>query len=143
MYKLINNNTLLYRSEKINYLKSLEYAKSLEKKEIDKLVFHSFWRVPKDFGLKQASAIKSIIVAHKHKLDKVEINLWSNIDLSNNSYFQEISKYVNLKFWDMSEEIKNTTLEDCYFLKNSESVNDDFCWLEGDLFRLLVFSIIN
>jgi len=75
MHKLIDNNTLLYRSEKINYLNSLEYAKNLEKKENDKLIFHSFWRVPKEFGLKQVSVIKSIIVAHKDKLDKVEINL--------------------------------------------------------------------
>jgi hypothetical protein len=138
MYKLINNDTLLYRSEKINYLSSLEYAKNLEKRENDKLVFHSFWRVPRDFGLKQVSVIKSIIVAHKHKLDKIEINLWSNVDLFNNEYFQEISKYVNLKIWDMNEEIKNTILEDCHFLKNPDSINDNFCWLEGDLFRLLV-----
>jgi len=138
MHKLIDNNTLLYRSEKINYLNSLEYAKNLEKRENDKLIFHSFWRVPKEFGLKQMSVIKSIIVAHKDKIDKVEINLWSNVDLSNNYFFQEISKYVNLKIWDMNKEIKNTTLEDCYFLKSSESVNDDFCWLEGDLFRLLI-----
>ena len=47
MHRLIDNNTLLYRSEKINYLNSLEYAKNLEKRENDKLIFHSFWRVPK------------------------------------------------------------------------------------------------
>jgi hypothetical protein len=62
------------------------------KRENDKLVFHSFWRVPRNFGLKQVSVIKSIIVSHKHKLDKIEINLWSNVDLSDNPYFQEISK---------------------------------------------------
>ena len=91
MFKLINNDTLLYRSEKINYSNSLEYAKNLEKRDDDKLVFHSFWRVPREFGLKQVSVIKSIIVAHKHKLDKVEINLWSNVDLSNNIYFRVVS----------------------------------------------------
>jgi hypothetical protein len=116
----------------------LEYAKNLEKKDDNNLIFHSFWRVPREFGLKQMSSIKSIIVAHKDKLENIEIYLWSNVDLSDNHYFQEISKYVNLKIWNMKEEIKNTILEDCYFLKNSELINDSFCWLESDLFRLLI-----
>jgi len=138
MFKLINNDKSLYRTEKINYLKSLKYAKNLENREDDSLIFHSFWRVPREFGLKQVSVIKSIIVTHKHKLNKVEINLWSNVDLSDNQYFQEISKYVNLKIWNVREEIKNTILEDCNFLKNPELINDDLCWLESDLFRLLI-----
>jgi hypothetical protein len=138
MINLLDNNQLLYRSEKINYEKSLEYAKNLERRDDDLLVFHSFWRVPKEFGLKQVSVIKSIIVSHKNKLDKIEINLWSNIDLSDNPYFQEVSKYVNLKIWNMEEEIKGTTLEDCSFLKQKNSVDDSLCYLEGDLFRLLV-----
>jgi len=138
MLKFLNNNELLYRSEKIYYEKSLEYAKKLEKKDEEFLVFHSFWRVPREFGTQQMSSIKSIIVSHKHKLDKVKINLWCNVDLSNNPYFQEISKYVNFKIWNMEKEIKGTILEDCYFLKDKNLINDNLCYCESDLFRLLI-----
>jgi hypothetical protein len=138
MIKILDNNKLLYHSDKINYEKSLEYAKTLNNRDNDLLIFHCFWRVPKEFGFKQVSVIKSIIVNHKNKLDKIEINLWSNVDLSDNPYFKEISKYVNLKLWNMEEEIKNTVLEDCIFLKEKNRIDDTLCYLEGDLFRLLV-----
>ena len=101
MLKLIDNNPLLYSTEKTNYEKSLQYAKKLKSIEDNNLVFHCFWRVPKEFGLKQVSVIKSIIVNHKHKLDKVEINLWSNVDLSTNEYIKEVLPFIKLKVWSI------------------------------------------
>jgi hypothetical protein len=131
MIRLIDNNLDLYRPDKNNYLNSLEYARSLNTKTSKPLIFHCFWRVPREFGKKQFTVLKSIIANHK----KAEITLWSNVDLRENEYFKKISPAVNFKLWDLNEEIKNTILEGEI---NKEDIQDDLCYLEGDLFRLLI-----
>jgi hypothetical protein len=133
MIKLINDNKSLYYPNKIDYLNSLEFSKTLPKNNT-KMVFHCFWRVPREFGRKQLAVLKSIIVNHTHG---VEINLWSNVDLSTNEYIKEVLPYINLKLWNLENEIKNTILEDCSFMRPNV-VNDSNCYLEGDVFRLLV-----
>jgi len=138
MFKLLSEE--LYKSEKIYYEKSLNFAKNMKSSENSKLVFHCFWRVPRNFGRKQSAVIKSIIAAHQNRLKDLEIFLWSNVDLTSNEYFQEVREFVNFKIWDLKNEIKGTILEDCFYLKSEESVKDDFCWLEGDLFRLLILN---
>ena len=132
MIRILNEE--LYRPEKIHYLNSLEFAKKMTNDNNNtKMVFHCIWRVPRDFGRKQLAVLKSIIVNH---IDKdIEINLWSNVDLSKNNFFKEVSEYVNLKPWDINEEIRGTLLENC---PSMLSVSDDLCYLEGDVFRLLV-----
>jgi hypothetical protein len=130
MIKILNNNLDLYRSDRNSYLKSLIYAKTLEEKETP-MVFHCFWKVPREFGRKQLAVLKSIIVNHKN----AEINLWSNVDLRDNKFFKEVSPYINFKIWDLLEETKNTLLEGKI---NIEEIQDDLCYLEGDLFRLLI-----
>ena len=134
MIQLLNNNVDLYRTDKAYYEKSLEFAKELPNNN-EPMSFHLFWRVPREFGFKQVSVIKSIIVAHKNKLDLININLWSNVDLTGNKFFHEISKYVKFRIWNVAEEIKGTILENCHFLKDDNLINDDVCYLEGDLFR--------
>jgi hypothetical protein len=131
MIKLLENNENLYKPDKENYLKSLEYAKTLCNTE-EKLKFHCFWRVPKNFGKKQLTVLKSIIVNHDKN---VEINLWSNVDLSENEYFKQVSRFVNLKKWNLSYELENSFLKNYL---NIDSIIDDKCYLEGDLFRLLI-----
>lgn len=131
--EIFNNNLDLYKPDKESWTKSLKYAGNLNIKNIDKLIFHCFWRVPLDFSRKQLAVLKSIIV--NHNLNNIEINLWSNVDLSTNKYFKEVSKFVNLRNWNIQEEIRGTCLEG-YTILNS--VNDTLCYLEGDLFRLLV-----
>jgi hypothetical protein len=94
-------------------------------------MFHCLWRVPREFGRKQLAVLKSIIVNH----DNAEINLWSNVDLSENNYFKQVAQFVTLRKWNLIEEIKDTLLQDRLDLNN---IYDDFCYLEGDLFRLLI-----
>lgn len=130
--KLIENNLDLYRPDKESWKKSLTYSSKLKSFENKKIVFHCLWRVPLDFSRKQLSVIKSIIV--NHDLKDTEINLWSNIDLSDNEYYKEISEYVNFRIWNLQDEIKDTILEK----KLDLNVDDNLCYLEGDLFRLLV-----
>jgi hypothetical protein len=107
MIKLLKEE--LYRPEKIHYLNSLEFAKKMTDDNKSKMTFHCFWRVPRDFGRKQVAVLKSIIVNHINK--NIEINLWSNVDLSTNEFFKELSEHVNLKLWNINEEIKGTILE--------------------------------
>ena len=137
MIKLIDNNISLYKPEKDFYLSSLDFAKKLPESKNKKIIFHCFWRVPREFDRKQLAVLKSIITSHIDELENIEINLWSNVDLSENIYFKEVSKCVNLKKWNLYDEIKGTILEDCIYLKN-ENIYDDLCYLEGDVFRLLI-----
>lgn len=134
MIKIFNENNSLYKSDKNNYLQSLEFAKQLPKSKNKEIKFHCFWRVPREFGRKQLAVLKSIIVNHE---PGVEINLWSNVDLSTNKYVKEVLSYINLKIWNLEEEVKGTLLEDCPFMK-TEIVADNNCYLEGDVFRLLI-----
>jgi len=136
---LLNNDINLYRPEKKYYLESLKYAKNFENNNNNKLVFHCFWRVPREFGRKQVAVIMSILANHINKLDNLEINLWSNIDLSNNILLQNIKKYLNFKRWNLDIERKDSILENCYYI-TKESISDNMCYLEGDLFRLLVLN---
>lgn len=133
MLRLFDNNKDLYKEDKTSYLKSLEVANSLPFSNNKKLQFNCFWRVPKNFGRKQLAVIKSIIV--NHNIQDIDINLYSNIDLSNNEYLKEVIDYVNLKIWDPVKESKDTILEEYIYLKD---LNDSRCWIEGDLFRLLI-----
>ena len=132
MIKLINNDSSLYKPDINNWKKSLEYAKTM-KDVNNELIFHCLWRVPKDFGRKQLGVLKSIIANHINK--DIEINLWSNVDLSENTYFKEVSKFVTLRRWNIQDEIRGTILENSPYLN---SIDDDHCYLEGDLFRLIV-----
>ena len=124
-------NLDLYRPDKNNYLKSLEYAKTLNKKTDKPMIFHCFWRVPREFGRKQLAVLKSIITNHEN----AEINLWSNVDLSENNFLKKVSSDINFKIWNLDEEVKNTILEGKI---NIQDIQDDLCYLEGDLFRLLI-----
>ena len=130
----------LYSPIKGDYLKSLDYAKKLKDSENKKIIFHCFWRVPKEFSRKQLAVLKSIIVNHLEILDTLEINLWSNVDLTDNPFYKEVSEFVKLRIWNIHNEIKDTVLEDCYFLSDKNNIHDDLCYLEGDLFRLLVLN---
>jgi len=122
-----------------DYNISLEYAKGLLPQKLNnKLIIHYYWRVPLDFGRKQLLAVKSALVANYdlHK-DNLEINLWSNVDLSDNEILAPLKKFINIKIWNPIEEIKGTILEPHieYYKKNI--IQDDRNWIAGDFFRLL------
>ena len=131
MIELYKDNFTLYKPDKQFYLRSLEFAKTLEKNNAI-LIFHCFWRVPKDFGRKQYAVLVSILV--HHRLENIQIHLWSNIDLSNYEILKDIKKYIIFHIWDFNLEKQNTILNNL----DKEILNDDLCYLEGDLFRLLV-----
>ncbi len=131
----INDNYELYS----NNIESLRYAGELEPIKLDtKMIIHYYWRVPLDFGRKQAAVLKSAIV-NNYLLngDNLEINLWSNVDLSNNIYLQDIKRFINIKIWDPIEEIKGTILEPNIDYYKSQIRYDGKNWIAGDFFRLL------
>jgi len=134
MIRLLNEDKSLYMPNKDFYLESLNFAKKLPDSKDKEIKFHCFWRVPREFGRKQLAVIKSIIVNHG---SDVEINLWSNVDLSSNEYVKEVLPFINIRFWDLEEEIKGTILENCPHM-TTEIVRDSSCYLEGDVFRLLI-----
>ena len=138
-FKLLDNNLDLYSPKKEYYLKSLEYCEVLPPSNKDKIIFHLFWRVPREFGRKHRAVLISIIVNHLENLDILEINLWSNVDLSTSSFVQDIKEFINFKKWDIDVEKKGTILENCKHI-NSTIIKDDLCYLESDLFRLIILN---
>lgn len=113
---------------------SLEYAKNLPTpKWNETTTFHFYWRVPKDFGRKQALPVKSAITTQD--LSKTKIILWSNVDLSNNPYVKPMLPFIELKIWNLNKEVRDTPLENSNTLLGI--VDDPRCYLGGDLFRLL------
>jgi len=136
MIKFLNDNFDLYKSSKSYYTDSLKYAQTLSSDSINKkVIFHCIWRVPRYFGRKQAAVLKSIIVHHSN--NELEINLWSNVDLSKNIFLQDILKFINIRRWNYDEEKKGTILENYPHLNNN-TIADSLCYIEGDIFRLLV-----
>ena len=138
-YILLNNNFDLYKSDPTSCEKSLNYAKTMDKSKVinKNLIFHCLWRVPREFGMKQAAVIRSIIVNHYDNLNNLEINLWSNVDLSENSSLDDVKEYIKFRRWDFDEEKIGTPLENVGYL-NNKTLFDTKCYIEGDFFRILV-----
>ena len=131
----IKNNYDLYSD--IN--QSLEYAKNLKPhKSKDKIILHFYWRVPFDFGRKQLLPIKSALINnYELNKDNLEINLWSNVDLSDNEYLKPLKDFINIKIWNPIEEIKGTILEENINYYQQNIIYDDRNWIASDFFRLL------
>jgi hypothetical protein len=131
----IRDNYELYN----NFGTSLDFAKNLKPfKSESKIVIHFYWRVPLDFGRKQVLPIKSALVNnYELNKDNLEINLWSNIDLSDNEYLSPIKDFINIKVWNPLEEIKGTILEEHLDYYKRSIRHDDRNWIAGDFFRLL------
>jgi hypothetical protein len=122
-----------YSYAKENISSSLDYAKSLQETDL-KRDLHFYWRVPREFSRKQLLPIKSAIVNNKNECN---IYLWSNVDLSNNTYIQPLLPYITLKIWDPIKEIEDSFLKDNLSFFKQHKIDDEKCWLGGDLFRLL------
>lgn len=137
MLRIVGDTIDLYRPERTQYLKSLDYAKTLPPSSNPALVFHCFWRVPRPFGRKQAAMLKSVLVHHADSLDHLEINLWSNVDLSSDPLLTSIAHRITFRNWDYDIEKEGTLLEYCSTM-TKERLHDSMCYLESDLFRLLV-----
>lgn len=130
------NEPQLYYFDDIHKIqKSLEYAKNLPpgNKDDGQVTFHFYWRVPREFARKQLLPLKATLVTQRKRETKVI--LWSNVDLKNNQYFETISPYVETRIWSLRDEIEDTPLSGGEILKGQ--VDDELCWLGGDLFRLL------
>ena len=124
-----NNEELYYDVDKC-----VEFCKSIPNEVYDEQTeYHIFWNVGLPFGRKQLLPIKSFLATQN--LDNAKLNVWSNIDLSDNEYLKPYLPYINVKIWDPIKEAKNTPLEG----KNDLLIaNDGLNWAAGDLFRILV-----
>lgn len=114
-------------------MKALAFAKDIPEAVYPEMTdIHFYWRVPLEFGRKQALPIRSAIVTQN--LKNIRINVWSNVDLSQNEWIQPLAQYINLRHFDAEKEAVGTPLEGHPALKRTDSN----CWLDGDLFRLLI-----
>jgi len=123
-----NNENLYYNVEEC-----LEFCKNIDDVKLDKHVdYHMFWNVGKEFGRKQMLPIKSYLCTQD--LENTTLNIWSNINLTENSYLKPFLKHIKFRIWDPVKESKGTILENKVQLL---SANDDRNWAAGDLFRIL------
>jgi len=95
--------------------------------------YHMFWNVGLQFERKQLLPIKSYISTQN--LRNTSLNVWSNVDLTENRFLKPFLPYINLKIWNPIEEAKGTLLEN---RTDILSPNDQLNWCAGDLFRILV-----
>ena len=117
----------------LDYKKCVEFCSNIPSTTYNNHVdFHMLWKTIIPFGRKQTLPIKSFITTQN--LNNCTLNLWSNVDLSHNEYLKPLLPYVKLRRWDAIKESKDTPLE-----KHIDKLNlsDDFCWVDGDLFRAL------
>lgn len=114
----------------LGYLKNLSCEKN---KLTEKVKFHTYWFVGKDFGRKQTLVIKSYLASQD--LNNTEFILWSNKDLSNNEFLKPFLPYISLRIYNPQIESINTPIQN---RMDIFSLNDPKNWSGGDLFRLLV-----
>jgi hypothetical protein len=113
-------------------MKALEFCRCIpETVYPEKTHIHFCWRVPGEFGRKQVLSVKSALATQN--LDNVEINLWSNVDLSDNAFLAPYLDRIRLRIWDPILEAVGTPLEGLRLLRRDDPLH----WLGGDLFRLL------
>ncbi len=117
----------------LDHNRCVEFCKNIPATTYDEHVdFHMLWKVGRPFGRKQIVPVKSFLTTQN--LDKCTLNLWSNIDLSDNEYLKPFLPYIKLRTWNAVEEAKGTPLEGDI---GKLSLSDSQCWVDGDLFRAL------
>lgn len=122
-----------------NYAPSIEFAKGLSPyRTKEKMKFHLYCRVPFEVNEKHLVCLKSIIANHEElNSGNYEIILWSNVDLRNNEILKPVAPYVTHKIWNPIDEMIGTPLQDHMDYFRSIPMDDQVCWLGGDLFRIL------
>lgn len=123
----IETHRSLYTQEGVS--ESLAFAQALPVVDAEPTDFHFYWRVPREFTRKQVLPVKSAIVTQR---PGTRIHLWSNVDLSQHPLVAPLLPFIDLKIWDWKREAVGTPVEHLAGL-----TDDDYCYLGGDLFRLL------
>jgi hypothetical protein len=114
--------------------RSLDFAKHLSpSKGTEQVIFHYYWRVPREFSRKQVLPLKSAIVTQHSRPSR--IILWSNVELTDNPFIKPLLPFIECRIWSLEKEIKGTPIENSNI--NKGPIDDTLCWLGGDLFRLL------
>ena len=133
--KMLNSITYYDFENDHPYYKNLPLAllaaKNLQPTD-NTTTIHMYWRVPRPFGEKQATAIKSVIVTQNP--NKCHIIIWSNIDLTDNEYIQDILPYVELRIYNPVVEAIGTPVEKWPGLEST----DERCYADSDIFRLII-----
>ena len=93
----------------------------------------SFWRKARPFGRKQALPVKAFFATQD--LTRCSLVLWSDEDLSGNSWLQPFAPHLTFRVYQPEVEVRNTPLADRPDIYRQQ---DHRVWRDGDLFRILV-----
>lgn len=116
-----------------NVEKCVAYCKNIPETKYGQVTdYHMFWNVGLPFGRKQILPIKSYLATQNIK--STRLNVWSNVDLTENEYLKPFLDKITFRIWDPVEHAKDTPLES---IKRYFNLNDGNNWFRGDLFRIL------
>lgn len=130
---MIDINILKNPEFYVDYQKGLDYLKTINDSEFEYpeeiTNFHIYSEIKND---KELECIKSFLATQN--LEKTNLIVWSDYDISNNPLIQPYKKFLDLRIWDPIKESVGTVLE------NSEHVTakDFLYYLQSDLLRILV-----
>jgi len=105
----INNNAYNYPEEIVN--------------------FHIYSEIKTE---KELECIKSLLATQN--LEKINLVLWSDYDVSNSPHLMPYKKYINFKIYDPIKEAKGTVLEDKI---NYLMAKDSKYYIQSDILRIL------
>ena len=119
-----------------DFNKCLEFLKTINSSEIkDNVNFHMYWKNVRQFERKQILPIKSFLTTQN--LEKTNLTLWSNVDLTNNEYLRPVLPYINFKIYNPLTESQDTII----YGNTDKLIQDDNLVNSGsDLFRLIVLN---
>jgi hypothetical protein len=125
----LEKNPELYK----DYEACLEFLKNVKDEDYhypaEKVKFHIYSEIRTE---KELMAIKSYLATQN--LDKTELIVWSDFDISDNPLIQPYKKYVTFKVYDPIKEAVGTPLKGNKKLK----MKDPLYYLQSDLARILL-----
>jgi len=130
---MINISFETHPEEYKNYLKSLEFIKSINDEDFnypnEVTYFHVYTEVKNE---KELACIKSFFATQN--LDKTKLILWSDYDISNQENLIPFKNLIDFRIYDPIEESKGTPMEGNF---NHLKATDFKYYLKSDLLRLL------
>jgi hypothetical protein len=115
-----------------DYQKSLEYLRNLDYTQYtypEQTNFHVYSEIKNQYEL---LVVQSYLATQN--LEKTNLTVWSDFDISDNPLIQPYKKYINLKVYNPLIEGKDTPLEG----KPHLSAKGMFHYVQADLFRIII-----
>lgn len=113
------------------YQKCLDFLKTINNDDYTYPENTNFFTSSEIKTDKELMVVKSFLATQN--LERTELTLWCEYDISNNELIKPYLDYINMKVIDLEKESKNTILENHKCLK----ITDDLHYIQSGLLRFL------